>query len=57
MGEHFTIADAYLAWALMLAQRVGATLAPAALAYVEENQKRPAVQAAIAAEMAAAPKS
>lgn len=54
VGDHFTIADAYLAWALMLAQRVGATLAPAALAYVEGIQKRPAVQAAIAAETAAA---
>jgi glutathione S-transferase len=57
VGERFTIADAYLAWSLMLAQRVGATLAPAAAAYLESIQKRPAVQAAIAAETAALPKS
>lgn len=57
VGDHFTIADAYLAWSLMLAQRVGATLAPAALAYLEGIQKRPTVQAAIAAEMAATPRS
>ena len=57
VGDRFSIADAYLAWALMLAQRVGATLAPAAAAYLEGIQKRPAVQAAIAAETAALPKS
>ena len=57
VGDQFTIADAYLAWSLMLAQRVGATLAPAAAAYLEGIQKRPAVQAAIAAETAALPKS
>jgi glutathione S-transferase len=56
VGDRFTIADAYLAWSLLLAQRIGATLAPAALAYLEGIQKRPAVQAAIAAEMAAMPK-
>jgi glutathione S-transferase len=56
VGDRFTIADAYLVWSLMLAQRVGATLAPPAAAYLEGIQKRPAVQAAIAAEMAAMPK-
>jgi glutathione S-transferase len=57
VGDRFTIADAYLAWSLMVAQRVGATLAPATLAYLEGIQKRPAVQAAIAAESEAMGKS
>ena len=56
VGDRFTVADAYLTWALMLAQRVGAMLAPATQAYLENIQKRPAVQAAVAAETAAVPK-
>jgi glutathione S-transferase len=54
VGEHFTIADAYLAWALMLAQRIGATLAPEAQAYLDGIRQRPAVQDAVAAETVAA---
>jgi glutathione S-transferase len=54
VGDRFTIADAYLAWSLMLAQRVGASLAPAAASYLQGIQARPAVQAAVAAETAAA---
>ncbi len=53
--DRFTIADAYLTWALMVCQRVGANLAahPALGAYIERIQARPAVKAAIAAETAA----
>jgi glutathione S-transferase len=54
-ADRFTIADAYLTWALTLAQKVGADLgAHAALgAYLQKMHARPAVQAAIAAEAAA----
>lgn len=55
VGARFTIADAYLTWALLLAQRVGVAVAsyPAIEAYLAGIQARPAVQAAIAAETAA----
>lgn len=55
VGDHFTIADAYLSWALLLAQRVGVDFAarPALGAYLSRIQARPAVQRAIAAESAA----
>jgi glutathione S-transferase len=53
--DRFTIADAYLTWALTLAQKVGADLGahPALGAYLARMHARPAVQAAIAAETAA----
>jgi glutathione S-transferase len=53
--DRFTIADAYLTWALMVCQRVDANLAahPVLGAYIERIQARPAVKAAMAAEMAA----
>lgn len=54
-ADRFTIADAYLTWALTLAQKVGANVgAHAALAaYLQSMHARPAVQAAFAAETAA----
>jgi glutathione S-transferase len=54
-SDRFTIADAYLTWALTLAQKVGADLGPhpAIGAYLQRMHARPAVQAAIAAETAA----
>jgi glutathione S-transferase len=54
-AERFTVADAYLTWALLLAQRVGADLGrhPAIGAYLARMQARPGVQAAVGAEMAA----
>lgn len=53
VGDRFTIADAYLSWALLLTGRIGVTLPAAAQAYVAGIQARPAVQAAIGAEQAA----
>ena len=55
VGDRFTIADAYLTWALTLAQKVGADFGPhpALGAYLQKMHARPAVQAAIAAEAAA----
>lgn len=52
----FNIADAYLLWALLLAQRVGAglTAAPAARAHVAAMMQRPLVAEAVALEMAEA---
>ncbi len=56
VGDRFTIADAYLTWALTLAQRIGANVGDhaAIVAYLQRMHARPAVQAAIAAETAAA---
>ncbi len=53
--DRFTIADAYLTWALTLAQKAGANIGahPALAAYLQSMLARPAVQAAIAAETAA----
>jgi glutathione S-transferase len=55
-SDRFTIADAYLTWALTLAQKVGADFRarPELGAYLEKMHARPAVQAALAAETAAA---
>jgi glutathione S-transferase len=55
-SDRFTIADAYLTWALTLAQKVGADLGPlpALGAYLQRMHARPSVQAALAAEAAAA---
>lgn len=55
-GPDFGIADAYLLWALLLAQRLGAGLAqaPAAAAYLEQMLQRPAVADSVALEMAEA---
>jgi len=54
--DQFTIADAHLTWALTLCQKIGVNLDEhAALgAYLAAMHARPAVQAAIAAEVAAA---
>jgi len=54
--DGFTIADAYLTWALTICGKIGVDMNayPAAAAYVERMHARPAVQAAIGAEMAAA---
>ena len=56
VGERFTIADAYLTWALTLCQKIGVGLdgLSAIGAYLTAMHARPAVQAAIAAEAAAA---
>lgn len=56
VGERFTIADAYLTWALTLCTKIGVGLDayPAVGAYLSAMHARPAVQAAIAAEAAAA---
>ena len=55
-GDHFTIADAYLTWALTLCTKIGVDLASyrALAGYLARMQARPAVQAAIAAESAVA---
>jgi len=54
-ADRFTIADAYLTWALTLAQKVGANVGShaALAAYLQHVHARPAVQAALAAESAA----
>ena len=56
VGERFTIADAYLTWALTLCQKIGVSLdgLSAIGTYLTAMHARPAVQAAIAAEAAAA---
>ena len=56
VGDRFTVADAYLFWALLLSQRVGFDVAahPALEAYVARCAARPAVQAAVAFETARA---
>jgi glutathione S-transferase len=56
VGERFTIADAYLTWALTLCQKIGVSLDGLAAigTYLTAMHARPAVQAAIAAEAAAA---
>lgn len=52
VGDRFTIADAYLTWALTLCPHAGIPLDPwpALQAYVARMHQRPAVAAAIAAE-------
>lgn len=56
VGDRFTIADAYLTWALTLCQKIGVALdgLPAVADYLAAMHARPAVQAAVAAEAAAA---
>jgi len=53
-GDRFTIADAYLTWALTLCGLIDVALPPACQRYLDGMQARPAVQAAIAAEREAA---
>jgi glutathione S-transferase len=54
LGERFSVADAYLVWALMVMQRLGANLAewPATKAYFDRCMARDAVQRAVADETA-----
>jgi glutathione S-transferase len=49
VGERFTVADAYLIWALLLIQRSRLDLAawPALVDYLDRMQRRPLVEAAI----------
>lgn len=54
VGGKFTIVDAYLTWVLNLAGLVGVTLPAGLERYLEAMKARPAVQAALAAEGAAA---
>lgn len=54
VGDSFTIADAYLGWALNLCGRLGAPLPGGLQRYLDGFNARPAVQAAMAAEGAAA---
>jgi glutathione S-transferase len=53
VGERFTVADAYLGWALLLLGRAGVDVAqwPSLVAYLERFQARPQVKAAIGIEM------
>ena len=53
-GDRFTIADAYLTWALNLCPMIGVVLPPACERYLDGMKARPSVQAAIAAEQEAA---
>jgi glutathione S-transferase len=52
LGEQFSVADAYLVWALMLMRHAGISLDayPALRAYQKRHLARPAVQAALAFE-------
>ncbi len=52
LGERFTVADAYLIWALMLAQFAGADVKqrPSLVAYIARVQQRPRVKDAIGQE-------
>jgi glutathione S-transferase len=54
VGDRFTVADAHLAWALLLLRPAGVDIAqwPTLSAYLERMQTRPAVRDAIATEMA-----
>lgn len=54
VGDRFTVADAYLAWALMIAGRLGFDLqdTPALAAYAKRIHARPAYLKAIGDEMA-----
>jgi len=53
VGDHFTVADAYLSWALNLCGLVGVDLPANLQRYLDGIKARPAVQAALAAEGAA----
>jgi glutathione S-transferase len=54
VGKTFTVADAHLAWALLLLRPAGIDIAqwPSLSAYLKRMQARPAVRDAIATEMA-----
>jgi glutathione S-transferase len=54
VGHRFTVADAYLAWSLLLLGRGGVDIArwPSLTRYLERIQTRPQVKAAIHCEMA-----
>ncbi|MBB4368782.1 glutathione S-transferase [Bradyrhizobium sp. cir1] len=54
VGNSFTVADAHLAWALLLLRPAGVDIAqwPSLSAYLERMQARPTVKEAIATEMA-----
>jgi glutathione S-transferase len=54
VGDRFTVADAYLAWSLLLLGRGGVDVArwPSLTRYLERIQARPQVKAAIDCEMA-----
>ncbi|MDI3564592.1 glutathione binding-like protein [Bradyrhizobium sp. Arg816] len=53
VGDRFTVADAHLAWALLLLRPAGVDVAqwPSLSAYLARMQARPAVRDAIATEM------
>jgi glutathione S-transferase len=50
VGERFTVADAYLTWALLAARVAGVELPAAVGGYLERMLARPAVAEAVAAE-------
>jgi glutathione S-transferase len=52
LGEHFSVADAYLFWAVTIMQGAGVDLAPypALRAYRQRHRARPAVSAAVGFE-------
>lgn len=52
VGERFTVADAYLAWSLLLLGRGGVDVAqwPSLVRYLDDIRERPQVSAAIEAE-------
>lgn len=54
VGQRFTVADAHLAWALLLLRPAGVDIAqwPSLSAYLKRMQARPTVRDAIATEMA-----
>jgi glutathione S-transferase len=54
VGNRFTVADAHLAWALLLLRPAGVDIAqwPELATYLERMQARPAVREAVATEMA-----
>jgi glutathione S-transferase len=53
VGERFTVADAHLAWSLLLMGRGGVDIAqwPSLVSYLAHIQQRPQVKAAIATEL------
>lgn len=53
VGEHFTVADAYLFWAVLAARFGGTSLDawPALTAYLKRHQERPSVARAMAIEV------
>lgn len=56
VGSRFTIADAYLTWALHLVSVAGVVLPPPLARYLDAMRERPAVQIAIATEGMPAPR-